>query len=169
MLSVGVLGEHVHHLLGVGDDRVGESGEPSIFQVQDPVRNVEDAIIVGNQQDGCAPLPGQGLHAIDHLAARRLVERRCRFVRQQPGRLSDQGARNGHALALPPRQLLSALVGVRAQADRLQHRIGPRILAANAAEDTHQRARIRRLTSPSRPSAADCTRSRTSSNPSAPP
>jgi len=114
VLSVGVLGEHVHHLLGVGDDRVGESGEPSIFQVQDPVRNVEDAIIVGNQQDGCAPLPGQGLHAIDHLAARRLVERRGRLVRQQPGRLSDQGARNGHALPLPPPDSCSARLWVRA-------------------------------------------------------
>ena len=44
---------------GIGDDGVGEGRELAVLEMQDAVGHVEDAVVVRDQQDGGAPLPGQ--------------------------------------------------------------------------------------------------------------
>ena len=115
----------VHHLLRVRDHRVGERREPAVLEVQDAVGDVEDAVVVGDEQDRRAALARERLHAIDDFAARRLVERGRRLVGEHHGRLADERARDRDALALAAGELLGTLVRVLAEAHGLEHRVGP--------------------------------------------
>ena len=92
--------------------------------MQDAVGDVEDAVVVGDEQDRRAALAGQRLHAIDHFAARGLVEGRGRLVRQHHRRFPDERPRDRHALALAAGQLVRPLAGVLAEADGFEHRVG---------------------------------------------
>ena len=93
--------------------------------MQDAVGDVEDAVVVGDDQDRRTLFPRQRLHAVDDLAPGGLVERRRGLVGQHDRGVADQRARDRDALALAARQLVGALVDVRAEADRLEHRLGP--------------------------------------------
>jgi hypothetical protein len=125
----------VHHPLRVGDHGIGEGPQPPVLEVQDPVGDVEDPVVVRDQQDRRAPLAGECLHAIDDLATGGLVERRRGFVREHHGRLADERAGDRDALALAARELLGPLVRVRAEAHGLEHRFrpSPQLRACGAA------------------------------------
>ena len=76
---------------------------------------------------------GDLLEQLHDLDARLGVERAGGFVGQQHVGVVDQGARDGHALHLPARELVGQLVEMLAQADLLQRR--DRALAALGAGD----------------------------------
>jgi hypothetical protein len=120
-LLLPALRQHFHHVLVVADHVVGERGEPAVLEVDDAVGDVEDAVVVGDHQDGRALLLGQHLHALDHLAPRLLVERGRGLVRQQDLRLGRERARDRHALALAAGQGLALVIEPLAEPDRLQH------------------------------------------------
>src|SRR6202023_2484917 len=66
--------------------------------------------VVSHEQDGL-PLTVQLHEQVHHLVAAPSVESAGRLVRQQEGRLVDQGASNGHALLLATTQASGVSVG----------------------------------------------------------
>ena len=73
-LFLPVVSQHLHHLAVIGDDGVCERGQAAILQVNDPVGNIQDTIVMRHQQDGGAILIGQALHAVNDFPPRLLVE-----------------------------------------------------------------------------------------------
>ncbi len=77
--------QQVHHVLRVGDHGVGERRDAAVLEVQDAIRDVEDAVVVGDEQDRRPLFLRQRLHPIDDLAARdcgrarRWARRRARW------------------------------------------------------------------------------------------
>lgn len=57
------------------------SDQPTVLHRQGSIRDIENSVVVGDQQDGAALLPGQPLHQGDDIPAGAAVEGRCWLVR----------------------------------------------------------------------------------------
>ena len=127
--------QQVHHVLRVGDHGLGERRDAAVLEVQDAIRDVEDPVVVGHEQDRRALFLRQRLHPVDDLAARDAVERGGRLVGEHDGRIAHERPRDRDALPLAAREFVGALVDVRAEADRLEHRAraAPQLAAREAA------------------------------------
>jgi hypothetical protein len=80
----------------------------AVLHRQDPIGDVEDAVVVGDQQDRAALLARQLLHQGHDIAARAAVQSRGGFIGQQQRWLMDQGASYGDPLLLPAGELVGA-------------------------------------------------------------
>ena len=116
-----VLGQHAHHVAGIGDHGVRERYEPAVLQMKDPVGDVQDAVVMRHDENSHAVLPGKHLQAIHNVAAGLLVERRSRLVREDDSWVADQGTSDGDPLPLSARKVIGVLVDVLGQSDGLQH------------------------------------------------
>ena len=52
----------------------------TVFHVEDPVGDIQDPVVMGDQQDGAALIAGKLLHQVDDVAARAAVKCCRRFV-----------------------------------------------------------------------------------------
>jgi len=79
--------------------------DSSVFDVNDTVGIVEDAVVVSHQNHGALALPRKPPHQLhDHPPALR-IERPCGFIRQDDIRLPGQGACDGNPLFLSAAQV----------------------------------------------------------------
>ena len=102
--------ERRHEMAGVGHRAGRERGDASVFQREDAVRDVQDAVVVRDQQDGAAVLLRQLVEYVHDLAPRLLVQSRGRLVRQDDFRFVDQSPRDCDPLLLPARHLAGKVV-----------------------------------------------------------
>jgi hypothetical protein len=75
---------------------------------------------VGDHHGGHAEFVGDLPQEPDNLFAPRVVQRLCRFVHEEHGGASHQGAGNVHALTLAAGQLVRAFAADRSEPDNLQ-------------------------------------------------
>ena len=87
------LGERREQALRARPDGLGEARQATFLEVDDPVGDVEDAIVVRDQHDRGPLLPGEVVHPVDDVAARLLVERRGRLVGEDDARAGAASAR----------------------------------------------------------------------------
>lgn len=85
--------------------------------MQKTVGDVEDADIVGGNQDGTTLRPGKTLEKFDDVAAALGIERSGRLVGEDDPLPGGEGAGDGDALTLPAGKLGGAFVGVVGEAD----------------------------------------------------
>jgi hypothetical protein len=71
--------------------------------MDDPVGDVEDAVVVRHQHDRRPVLLGEVVEAIDDVASGLLVERRGRLVGEDDARTRGERARDRDALLLSAR------------------------------------------------------------------
>jgi hypothetical protein len=84
--------------------------QPTIHQVDDAIGHIENAVVVGDHQNGAALFLGQVLHQGDHVPARFFVEGGGGLIRQNQLGLIDQGAGDRHPLLLPPREGIGLVI-----------------------------------------------------------
>jgi len=73
----------------------------TVLDPDDAIRHIEDAVVMGHEQDGAADLPRHAMQDVDHLVSGPAVQRGRGFVGQNDARLARQGAGYGDALFLP--------------------------------------------------------------------
>lgn len=83
--------------------QVGVAGDYPKIHFHDPVGDIQNAIVVSDNDDGCSVFSGLPLKQRDNLASRFFVKRRSRFVGQQDVRAMDQAPGDGDALFLTAR------------------------------------------------------------------
>src|SRR5579883_2599372 len=100
--------------------------DPPVIEHEDPIEVAHRRQAVGDHQ-GCAALH-QAIHGVPDQRLRLAVEARGRLVQDQDARISQEGARDRHTLALAAGQLDAALAHPRGVALRLalDERIGMR-------------------------------------------
>ena len=81
---------------------------------------------MGDEHEGDAHLALDGLQLDLHLFAQLGIERPERFIEQQHLRVVDQRPGQGHALPLATAELVGLAMPEAAQANRLEHLVGPR-------------------------------------------
>ena len=86
-----------------------------------PVGQLDDAMVMRHHHDRGAVLDGQILEQADDIAGRVRVERGGRLVGQHQFGAVGERARNRHPLALSPRQRARLVLGTRAEPQALQH------------------------------------------------
>jgi len=108
-------------VLGVREHRVAERGHPAIIQLDDAIRDVENAVVVGHQNDGDTLFLGETLHQIHRVATGLLVERRRGFVCEDDLRLPDQRPCDRDPLLLPAGKLFRVVTHPVTEAHRLEY------------------------------------------------
>src|SRR5882724_4921060 len=78
---------------------IGELGQSSVLQAQTAIGDIEDAMVVGDEDDRAAATLGELLDELDHLAAALFVERGRRLVGKQEGGICAE--RSGQRDSLP--------------------------------------------------------------------
>ena len=86
------------------------AGNAPIGQVDDAVALLGQAQIVRDHQHGAAKGLVEVAQQLEHLGRRAAVKVARGLVGQQQRRLGHQGAGHGHALLLPARELVGALL-----------------------------------------------------------
>ena len=89
----------------------------SVFDVDDTVGVVQDAIVVSHQNDGAVALPRQAAHQLHHDAPALRIECCGGFIRQNNVRLAGQRACDGNPLFLAAAQVGGQAAILIAQAD----------------------------------------------------
>jgi hypothetical protein len=98
----------------------GVADDAAVLDLEDAVGEVEDAVVVGDDDDGAVRLDRDGAQQVHDAAAGAGVERRGRLVADdQPG-IVDQRAGDGDALLLPAGQLARQALGKLADVELLQ-------------------------------------------------
>lgn len=92
--------------------------DPSVFQRQDSVGAVEDAIVVGDQKRRQSSRGAEAAEEVDHFRRAVLVECRCRFVSQEQGGISDKRASDRNALFLATGKVGGQIVDTVGQSDQ---------------------------------------------------
>ena len=77
----------------------------SVFDLNDTVCVVQNAVIVSHDNDGAVVFQRQPVHHFHDDPAALKVERGGGLVRQNDARLAGQGARDGYSLFLPAAQV----------------------------------------------------------------
>src|SRR5579862_1933409 len=85
--------------------------------MDDAVRDVEDAVVVGHEYYGTAVALGERVQPVHDVAPRLPVERGGRLVGQDDARPSAERARNRDPLLLPARELIRELRRMLGEAD----------------------------------------------------
>ena len=80
--------------------------QAAILHLQQPVRHIKDAWIVGHHQHGTGLIPGKPAKKLHHLPSGGSIEGRCRFIRQQKFWMGRQGSGDGDTLLFSPRELV---------------------------------------------------------------
>ncbi len=109
-------------MAGVGDHAGRERREPAVFEGNDTIGDIENAIVVSHQQDGAALAFRKVVNVFDHLASRCPIKRGCGFIGQNDLRFANEGAGDRHALLLPAGDLRRVVIDAIAQTDRFQDR-----------------------------------------------
>ena len=92
-------------------------GDFSVFDIDDAVGKLDDAIIMSDDHDGPAPIVRQCSKHLDDCAAALGIECGRGFIGQNDFRVACQGARNGDALLLSSTQILWKSVVLLGQTD----------------------------------------------------
>jgi hypothetical protein len=76
-------------------------GDSAVFQVDKPVAEIDDAAVVGDNDDGAIVLVGKIAQQLQHCAPGVRIESRCGLVGQKDLRIAGKRACQGDSLLLP--------------------------------------------------------------------
>ena len=113
--------------------------DPPVLDPEDPVGEVDESRVVGDDQAGLASLASRRAEDLHRFPAGPGVEAGGRLVRQQDQGIGDQRAGQAHPLLLATAQRLRAGGESSAQAERLQELARPCL--RGPAGDTHESQR----------------------------
>jgi len=91
--------------------------DAAVFHVEDAVGDVEDAVVVGDHQDGAAAAAGEFLEEVDDIATGLAIEGGGRFVGEDEFRIGDECSGDGDALFLAAGNFRGEIVEPFAEAD----------------------------------------------------
>src|SRR5271154_6523127 len=112
-------------------------GEPAIFHVQDPARELIDAAVVGDNQNAARVVEDLLLDEANDRTPGISVERCGRLIHDEHVRLAHDGAGNGHPLLLASTELHRRQTGTPLESNDLEilHRLFNRLIPIDVSED----------------------------------
>src|SRR5579859_544740 len=91
--------------------------QPAVFHVDDAIHVLDDAGVVGNDEDSSAAVVRGAAQQLDDVLAGAPVEGAGRFIGEAEVGILDEGAADGHALFLAAGQLDGPQVGLLGQTE----------------------------------------------------